>query len=102
MPKNLLLSLPLLFFVAGGSINKKSLPRYNYLDSLQTKKTVSCRDQVPLHCMACTLQGEAANQSSQGAYAVGMTIMTRAKGNLRKICSVVRSPKQFELSLIHI
>lgn len=46
--------------------------------------------------MACALQGEAANQSAQGIYAVGVTIMTRAKGNPDKVCKVTKARRQFE------
>ena len=46
--------------------------------------------------MACALQGEAANQPSKGMYAVGVTIMTRAKGNPNRICRVTKARRQFE------
>ncbi|MCB0379079.1 MAG: cell wall hydrolase [Bdellovibrionales bacterium] len=55
-----------------------------------------CSSNNPGDCMACALQGEAANQTSQGIYAVGVTIMTRAKGKLENICKVTKARGQFE------
>ncbi len=74
----------------------ENLPAFSYLDGLRTERIVSCASRDPYHCMACALQGEAANQPGPGIYAVGVTIMTRAKGHLDHICKVTRARRQFE------
>lgn len=74
----------------------KPLPEVTYLDGLTTAKKINCSSNKALHCMACALQGEAANQNAQGVYAVGITIMTRAKGKLNKVCKVTKARGQFE------
>ncbi len=76
--------------------SSKKLPQFSYLDGLVTEKNISCASEQPLDCMACALQGEAANQPGHGIYAVGITIMTRAKGQPKNICSVTRARRQFE------
>jgi len=97
MGKCLFLSFVLLFVSACASTpSSKNLPRFSYLDGLLTAKTVNCASRAPTDCMACALQGEAANQSAQGIYAVGVTIMTRAKGKINRICRVTKARRQFE------
>lgn len=77
-------------------LNGDNLPKFSYLDGLRTAKTVNCASKSPTSCMACALQGEAANQPGKGIYAVGVTIMTRAKGNIKRICKVTKARRQFE------
>jgi len=74
----------------------KVLPKYSYVDSLRTAKKINCASRKASDCMACALQGEAANQPTRGIYAVGITIMTRAKGNPRRIWRVTKARRQFE------
>ena len=78
------------------SFSSKALPKFSYADGIVTHKKVNCSSGKAIDCMACALQGEAANQPAQGIYAVGVTIMTRAKGNTNKICKVTKSRRQFE------
>lgn len=95
-----------IFIISGGvlcflgactsKLTVDDLPEFTYVDSLKTVKKVNCAKSDPLHCMACALQGEAANQSARGMYAVGVTIMTRAKGNIHNICRVTKARRQFE------
>lgn len=97
MGKCVYLSLLLLFVSACATHpNSENIPKFSYLDSLQTAKTINCSSRKALDCMACALQGEAANQPSKGIYAVGVTIMTRAKGNINRICRVTKARRQFE------
>ena len=74
----------------------ENIPKFSYIDGLRTAKTVSCASRKAIVCMACALQGEAANQPAKGIYAVGVTIMTRAKGNTSKVCKVTKARRQFE------
>ena len=74
----------------------RDLASFSYLDSLTTVTKVNCGSGQALDCMACTLQGEAADQPGAGVYAVGMTIMTRAKGQLSRVCRVTGAAYQFE------
>ncbi len=76
--------------------SKHNIPEYSYTDSLRTFKTIKCSSRTAEDCMACALQGEAANQPAAGIYAVGMTIMTRAKGDLDRVCRVTTARGQFE------
>ena len=76
--------------------SRENLPQFSYMDGLRTAKRINCASRSPTDCMACALQGEAANQTSQGIYAVGMTIMTRAKGDPRRVCRVTKARRQFE------
>jgi len=76
--------------------NRHNVPQFSYTDSLRTHKTINCSSLLPEDCMACALQGESANQPEAGIYAVGMTIMTRAKGELKKVCPVTTARGQFE------
>ncbi len=76
--------------------SSENLPSFSYLDGLNTAKKVNCASQQPMDCMVCALQGEAANQTGRGIYAVGVTIMTRAKGQIDRICRVTKARSQFE------
>lgn len=76
--------------------SSENVPQFTYVDSLRTARTINCASRKPSDCMACALQGEAANQPSKGIYAVGMTIMTRAKGKPERICRVTKARRQFE------
>ena len=102
MDKRLFLSLVLIYITACSTkpevkkLNGDNLPKFSYVDSLHTAKTVNCASRKAKECMACALQGEAANQPARGMYAVGVTIMTRAKGKLSRICSVTKARRQFE------
>ena len=97
MGKCLLLSLGLFMASACSTTSKKDiLPRYTYIDGLRTAKRFDCASRNPEVCMACALQGEAANQPAIGIYAVGVTIMTRAEQNPEKICKVTKSRRQYE------
>ncbi len=90
-------SVSLCFLVACSSTpNMENLPSFTYLESLQTQKRLNCASRKPFDCMACALQGEAANQPGKGMYAVGMTIMTRAKGQIDRVCRVTKARRQFE------
>ena len=73
-----------------------SLMEFTYMDGLNTAKKINCASSAPTDCMACALQGEAADQNGKGIYAVGVTIMTRAKGDINKICKVTKARRQFE------
>lgn len=97
MGKCLFLSFVLLFVSACASTpSADNLPSFTYLDSIRTAKRINCASRNPTDCMACALQGEAANQPAKGMYAVGVTIMTRAKGNPDRICRVTKARRQFE------
>lgn len=76
--------------------NPKHRLGYSYVESITTARHVSFRSNQPLDCMAVALQREAGNQPSPGVYAVGVTIMTRAKGRVDRICKVTRARRQFE------
>lgn len=75
---------------------KESFFEFTYLEGIETARKVNCASKDPTVCMACALQGEAANQNGKGIYAVGVTIMTRAKGDIKNVCKVTRAKKQFE------
>ena len=77
-------------------LSPKAIPKFSYNDGIITHKKVNCSSGQAINCMACALQGEAANQPAQGIYAVGVTIMTRAKGKTNKVCKVTKSRRQFE------
>jgi spore germination cell wall hydrolase CwlJ-like protein len=97
MGKRIWMSFALLFVCACATTPQdKELPKYSYVDSLRTAKKINCASRKPIDCMACALQGEAANQPSRGIYAVGVTIMTRAKGNIQRVCKVTKARRQFE------
>lgn len=49
-----------------------------------------------LTCMAIAIQGEAGGESAAGKAAVAETIMSRAKGEASRVCSVVFARAQFE------
>ncbi len=94
-----ILYLPfLLLFLSACASPKKvtSALRFSYLDGLQAAKQIDCGSQRPMDCMACALQGEAANQPGPGVYAVGVTIMTRARGRAQNICATTKARGQFE------
>jgi spore germination cell wall hydrolase CwlJ-like protein len=97
MGNKVYIAILLLFLSACASKpSSKNIPKFSFLDSLKIEKTVNCSSRDALDCMACALQGEAANQSPHGIYAVGITIMTRAKGRLDKICGITKARGQFE------
>lgn len=97
MGKCLFLSILLMLLSQCTTVpNRDNLPNFTYMDGLRTEKRINCASRKPMDCMACALQGEAANQPAQGIYAVGVTIMTRAKGQLERICRVTKARRQFE------
>jgi spore germination cell wall hydrolase CwlJ-like protein len=85
-----------LFLYGCSTPNMDNLPSFRYVDSLTMAREVHCASTDPMHCMACALQGEAANQPARGIYAVGMTVMTRAEGEVSQICTVTKARRQFE------
>ena len=94
------MSFALIILCSCSTSSKKNafeeLPNFTYLDGLVPAKTINCASRSPQHCLACALQGEAADQPARGIYAVGITIMTRAKGNPKKICRITKARRQFE------
>lgn len=96
MGKCLIMSSFLLLAACASRPSLDNLPSFTYMDGLVTAKTVNCSSGEALDCMACALQGEAANQPGPGIYAVGVTIMTRAGGDKNRVCKVTRARRQFE------
>lgn len=55
--------------------------------------------EAAIFCLALNIFHEARSEPLTGQFAVALVTMNRAKGNPRRVCSVVKAPSQFSWTL---